>query len=143
MKHDAIDLLRRLPLFADLPEADLEALRQKALPTTLPAGAWLMREGEQADALYVVLEGAIEISRHSGGQTVPVAICGPGEIIGEMALLEQAPRSASGRAVSGVGMTRSSASRLPSDRDGSRASGARGWNVAALGTRSWRSSSTA
>ena len=100
MKHTAIDFLRRLPLFADLPEVDLEALHQKALPMTLPAGAWLMREGERADALYVVLGGAIEISRHSGGQAVTVAVCGPGEIIGEMALLEQAPRSASGRAIS-------------------------------------------
>ena len=98
MDDVAIDFLRRLPLFADLPEADLRALHQKTLPMTLQTGAWLMREGEMADALYVVLAGAIEITKRSGGQEVAVAVCGPGEIIGEMALLEQALRSASGRA---------------------------------------------
>ncbi len=95
----SIEFLRRLPLFADLPEADLEALYQKAEPMTLPAGEWLMREGAIGDALYVVLEGAIEITKHSGDQEVVLARRGPGEVIGELALLEQTPRSASGRAI--------------------------------------------
>ncbi len=100
MKHMAPDFLRRLPLFADLPEADFEALWRQAQPLTLRGGEWLMREGERTDAAYVVLEGEIEITKQSGGRQVFVALCGPGEIIGEMALLEQAPRSASGRAQS-------------------------------------------
>ena len=54
MDDVAIDFLRRLPLFADLPEADLRALHQKTLPMTLQTGAWLMREGEMADALWQV-----------------------------------------------------------------------------------------
>ena len=95
----SIEFLRRLSLFADLPEADLQALYQRAEPMTLPSGEWLMREGEIGDALYVVLEGGIEITKRSGEQAVVLAVRGPGEVIGELALLEQTPRSASGRAV--------------------------------------------
>ena len=100
MKHMASDFLRRLPLFAGLPEADFEALWRQIRPLTLRGGEWLMREGERADSAYVVLEGEVEITKQSGERQVFVALCGPGEIIGEMALLEQAPRSASGRAQS-------------------------------------------
>ena len=95
----SLEFLRRLPLFADLPEADLQALYQRAEPLTLPAGEWLMREGEMGDALYVVLAGGLEITKRSGEQDVALAVRGEGEVIGEMALLEQTPRSASGRAV--------------------------------------------
>ncbi len=95
----SIEFLRRLSLFADLPEADLHALYQRAEPMTLPSGEWLMREGEIGDALYAVLEGGIEITKRSGEQEVVLAVRGPGEVIGELALLEQTPRSASGRAV--------------------------------------------
>ncbi|HLE28926.1 MAG TPA: ATP-binding protein [Anaerolineales bacterium] len=100
----SIEFLQRLPLFADLPEADLRALYQRAEPMTLPAGEWLMREGEMGDALYVVLEGGIEISKRSGEQEVTLAVRGPGEVIGEMALLDQTPRSASGRIVQDVSL---------------------------------------
>jgi signal transduction histidine kinase len=95
----SLEFLRRLALFADLPEADLAALYQRAEPMTLPEGEWLMREGEIGDALYAVLEGGIEITKKSGEQEVVLAVRGPGEVIGELALLEQTPRSASGRAV--------------------------------------------
>ncbi len=95
----SIEFLRRLPLLADLPEADLQMLYQKAEALTLPAGGWLMREGDIGETLYVVLEGAIEITKRSGEQEVTLAVRGPGEVIGEMALLEHTPRSASGRAL--------------------------------------------
>ncbi|MBI3241221.1 MAG: cyclic nucleotide-binding domain-containing protein [Chloroflexi bacterium] len=94
----SLDFVRRLPLFADLPEADLRELYQRAEPMALAAGEWLMREGESGDALFVILEGGIEITKRSGGQEVALALREPGEVIGEMALLEHAPRSASGRA---------------------------------------------
>jgi CRP-like cAMP-binding protein len=93
----SIEFLRRLTLFSELPEADLAALYQRAEPMTLPAGEWLIREGDMGDALYVVLEGAIEITKRSGEQEVVLAERGPGEVIGEMALLELTPRTASGR----------------------------------------------
>jgi len=93
----SIEFLRRLTLFSELPEADLAALYQRAEPMTLPAGEWLIHEGDVGDALYVVLEGAIEITKRSGEQEVVLAERGAGEVIGEMALLELTPRTASGR----------------------------------------------
>jgi signal transduction histidine kinase len=95
----AIEVLRRLPLFSGLPEADLRTLHQGAKTIELKAGDWLMREGEAGETFYVVLQGEIEILKHSGGQEVALAARGPGEIIGEMALLQEVPRNASGRAV--------------------------------------------
>jgi signal transduction histidine kinase len=94
----SIEFLRRLPLFAELPEADLQALYQRAEAMTLATGEWLMREGDVGETLYVVLEGTIEITKRSGGQEVALALRGAGEVIGEMALLERMPRTASGRA---------------------------------------------
>ncbi len=93
------DFLRRLPLFAELPDADLEALCGRAATRALAPGEWLMREGEQGDSLYVVLEGQLEILKQAGDRDVALAVRGPGDFLGEMALLEQAPRSASVRAV--------------------------------------------
>ncbi len=92
----ALEFLRHLPLLVDLSEDDLQALYQQARPMNLPVGDWLMREGEAGDALYVILEGEVEISKRSSGQEVVVAVRGPGDVIGEMVLLEQVPRTASG-----------------------------------------------
>jgi signal transduction histidine kinase len=94
----SIDFLRRVTLFADLPEADLEALYRRAEPVTLAAGEWLIHEGDVGEALFAVLEGAIEITKQSDRQEVVLATRGPGEVIGEMALLDQTPRTASARA---------------------------------------------
>ncbi|MGQ0604942.1 MAG: sensor histidine kinase [Anaerolineales bacterium] len=93
----SLELLRRLPLFADLPDADLRALYQTAETLSLPAGEWLMREGEPGDNVYVMLEGGVEISKRSGEQEMVLTRRGPGDFIGEMALLEERPRSASVR----------------------------------------------
>ncbi len=93
----SIEFLRRVTLFADLPEADLEALYRRAEPVTLEAGEWLIHEGDMGDALFAVLEGAIEITKQSDKHEVVLATRGPGEVIGEMALLDQTPRTASAR----------------------------------------------
>jgi signal transduction histidine kinase len=92
-----LDEVRRVPLFADLSEEDLEQLYQMAKTVSIPAGELVFEEGSPGNALYVVLDGELEISKRQGGQDVVLAVRGTGEFIGEMALLEQAPRSASVR----------------------------------------------
>jgi signal transduction histidine kinase len=94
----AVEFLRRLPLFSNLPEQDLARLYGQSEAIEVGPGEWLMKEGEIGEAFYVVLEGEIEILKRSGEQDVVLAARGPGEILGEMALLQQAPRTASGRA---------------------------------------------
>lgn len=93
------EFLRRLPLFAGLNGEELDRLVQTAEPVSIAAGTVLMEEGSPGDSLYVALEGEFEITKRSGNQDVVIALRGPGEVLGEMSLLSQSPRSASVRAV--------------------------------------------
>jgi signal transduction histidine kinase len=92
-----LDELRRVPLFAGLAEEDLERLYQMAETVSIPAGQLVLQEGEPGDALYVVLDGELEITKRQGGQDILLAVSRAGEFLGEMSLLEQTPRSASVR----------------------------------------------
>ena len=92
-----LDKLRQIPLFADLSEEDLEQLYQMAETVSVPAEQLVLREGDPGDSLYVVLDGELEVTKRQGGQDVLLALYEPGQFFGEMALLEQAPRSASVR----------------------------------------------
>ena len=93
------EFLRRLPLFAELSEEDLDRLHEAAELVFLSAGALLIAEGSPPDSLYVVLAGEFEVTSHSGQQDILVARCGPGEVLGEISLLEGSPRTASVRAM--------------------------------------------
>jgi len=64
---------------------------------SVPAGQLVLQEGDQGDSLYVVLAGELEVTKRQGSQDVLLALYKPGQFFGEMALLEQAPRSASVR----------------------------------------------
>jgi signal transduction histidine kinase len=64
---------------------------------SIPAGQLVLREGDQGDSLYVVLTGELEVTKRQGSQDILLAVYMPGQFFGEMALLEQAPRSASVR----------------------------------------------
>lgn len=92
------DALRAAALFADLPDSDLDCLVAGAFEETVEAGAIVFVEGEDGDRACLVLEGDVEILKASGGRDVLLAVRGPGEVIGEMALLDAAPRMATVRA---------------------------------------------
>jgi signal transduction histidine kinase len=89
------DFIHRQVLFAGLSDQDTEWLASMAKTVTLPAGEYLMREGTAGDSLYVVIKGELQVVKRSGGQDVVLAVRGPGEIFGEMSLLDRAPHSAS------------------------------------------------
>src|SRR5829696_2609453 len=92
-----LDELRKIPLFADLSEEDLEQLHKMAETVSIPAGQLVLREGDPGDSLYVLLDGELEVTKRQGSQDILLAVYKPGQFFGEMALLEQAPRSASVR----------------------------------------------
>ncbi len=94
------DFLKKVPLFADLSPADLELLGDMIEEIHLQAGELLFAEGSEGEMAYVLKEGQIEILKDSGGNEVLLAVRGPGEVIGEMALLESYPRIVSARAQS-------------------------------------------
>lgn len=93
-----VDYLRQLPLFAGVDRQDLDWLFSTAERMDVPAGHILMREGDPGGSLYLVLEGEFEYTKRSGEQEVVLAVRGAGEVIGEMSLLDQSPRSATARA---------------------------------------------
>jgi len=88
--------LRDVPLLARLPEAELKALASRGRVRSYRAGAVLFREGDPGDALYLVVEGMVRVAVLSaGGVEATVALLGPGEFVGDLALLDGRPRSAS------------------------------------------------
>lgn len=92
------ELLKYLPLFAGLPEADMRHLLRHAKEVKLPAGKMLFEEGDPGDNAYVVERGELEIIKDAAGREVLLAVNGPGALVGEMALLEDRPRMAGARA---------------------------------------------
>jgi signal transduction histidine kinase len=86
--------LHNLSLFSELSDSDMDRLIGMAEEVALDQGEVLMQEGTLGDALYVVLDGQFEISKRSGNQDVVLAMRGTGEVLGEMALIEDLPRSA-------------------------------------------------
>ena len=86
--------LRKSPLFEGLSDHELQHLMDNAEPVFLSAGEALMQQGEPGDCAYVVLSGGFEIQKQSGQSIIKIDVRQPGEIIGEMSLLANAPRSA-------------------------------------------------
>ena len=94
----SIEFLRQLPLFAGLSETDLSWLVQNAETVAVRAGDLLIEEGTPGDAMYIILDGDFQVTKRSGPQDIAIDVREPGAVIGEMSLLDDAPRSASVRA---------------------------------------------
>jgi signal transduction histidine kinase/predicted CoA-binding protein len=92
------DFLKKVPLFASMPDHDLDRLCEMVTEEHLKAGDQLFAEGSPGDKAYIIETGEIEILKASGGRSVLLAVRKSGDVIGEMSLLEAAPRFASGRA---------------------------------------------
>lgn len=96
---DRMEFLRQLPYFAELPEEELRTLCGNAAEREVSEGQLLLREGEPGGAMYVVAHGEFDVFRDVEGREVDIDRVGPGEVLGEMSLLEHRPRAASARAV--------------------------------------------
>jgi CRP/FNR family cyclic AMP-dependent transcriptional regulator len=91
-----VELLRSVPLFADLEEAELERFSRVAVARSFPAGTRVFHEGDHSDACYIVRDGSFRVTReHSDGRAITLASLGPGDIFGELAMLDGEVRSAS------------------------------------------------
>ena len=86
--------LRKSPLFEGLSDEELQKLMDMAEPVSLRAGDVLMRQGEMGDAAYVVIKGEFEIQKQSGQSVIKIDVRDAGDVVGEMALLSRATRTA-------------------------------------------------
>lgn len=82
--------VQRVPLFRELPAEAQARVAGLVEPLELPAGAPLFRAGDPGDSLYVVTSGELRVER--AGKLV--AVIGAGEVAGELAVIEESPRSA-------------------------------------------------
>ena len=95
---DKLEVLRSVPLFADLDERSLQAVAVLAREASFKAGDFLMLEGETGDEFYVIVEGTVRIER--GDRTIRSMTAGG--FLGEVALVDRRPRSATATCVSDV-----------------------------------------
>jgi uncharacterized membrane protein len=95
---NATQLLQAVPLFRGLDEERLRRISARLAERRLSAGELLFREGDPGDVLYVVAEGEIEIFLGTGTREQRLRLLGPGSYLGELALLDDVPRSTSARA---------------------------------------------
>jgi MFS family permease len=86
--------LRKLSVFAPLPIATVELLSRRVEHVRLEAGATVIREGDIGDRLYVIVEGRVGVE--AAGRVL--GVLGPGDVLGEIALLHSVPRTATATA---------------------------------------------
>ena len=88
-------VLRKHPIFADLEPEALDQLCRYAKHVTFKRGALIASKGDPGNSLYAVISGTVKISISSpDGRNAILNLIGPGEIFGEIAVLDGAPRSA-------------------------------------------------
>jgi len=103
---ETADLVAKTPLFRGLDENALRELADLTEEMVVPQGEYLFREGDQGDSMYVIARGAVHVIKEHEGKEIVVDVLGRGDIVGEMALLSGARRTASGRAGTSVTLGR-------------------------------------
>jgi CRP/FNR family transcriptional regulator, cyclic AMP receptor protein len=92
------DQLARVPFFDGLTRDALALIAQVTTEESHALGTRIFQYGDPGDKLFIILEGKVRISREVAGMgEEALAVLGPGEVFGEMALLDESPRSADAR----------------------------------------------
>jgi Na+/H+ antiporter len=99
---ETADLVAQTPMFSSLDEQALTLLAELTKEIVVPAGQYLFKAGEKGDSLYIIARGAVHVIVQGDDEPLVVDVLGGGDIIGEMALLTGAPRTASARAATSV-----------------------------------------
>ncbi|TMJ49077.1 MAG: Crp/Fnr family transcriptional regulator [Alphaproteobacteria bacterium] len=95
MVSSKLSVLRKHPIFCDLEPEALDQLCRYAKHITLKRGASIFCKGDPGNSLFAVISGTVKISISSpDGRNAILNLIGPGEIFGDIAVLDGAPRSA-------------------------------------------------
>jgi CRP/FNR family cyclic AMP-dependent transcriptional regulator len=100
---DGLAALRAIPLFSHCSDGDLEQLASHLIERRFPRNTTIVEEGLAGDYMYIIQEGRVKVTKLSDdGREKILEFLGEGDFMGEMALLERAPRSASVKTLSPV-----------------------------------------
>ena len=94
--RDALDIARSIPLFAGVADADLAQIASHLIERRYPRDTTIVEEGLPGDYMYIIREGRVKVTKLSDdGREKILEFLDEGAFVGEMALFERAPRSAS------------------------------------------------
>lgn len=95
MALDTLDVLRAVPLLRHVSDADLQALAHLVRERREPKGALILSQGNEGDALFLIRSGQVKVTVIAeDGREVILSVLGQGSFFGEMALIDDEPRSA-------------------------------------------------
>lgn len=90
-----LTLLKKIPLFAGLPEVQLEQIARMAVSRKVVRHTTIVYVGDSTDSLFVIVSGSAKVlNRDAEGNEVILTLLGSGECFGEMGLIDGSPRSA-------------------------------------------------
>ncbi len=92
------EFLKKVPLFQDMSPEDLDNISKSVEEISLRKGDDLFLEGDEGTKAFIIKNGELDIIKESNGRDMLLAVRGEGVVIGEMALLESMPRTATARA---------------------------------------------
>jgi CRP/FNR family transcriptional regulator, cyclic AMP receptor protein len=95
---EEFELLRRVPIFAEIEPAKLKLLAFMSERVGFDPGKSLVQQGDPADAAYLIIDGHAEVVLETPAGPVVVATLGANETVGEMGILGDVPRNATVRA---------------------------------------------
>ncbi len=90
------ETLKQVPLFAGLSKKELQTLAKSSQERTYQPGATIIRQGDTGVGLYIITKGHAKVTQEQDPDRAEVVLnqVGPGDVLGEMALLDDLPRSA-------------------------------------------------
>ncbi|BCL75528.1 Crp/Fnr family transcriptional regulator [Jeongeupia sp. HS-3] len=94
MEHSLKTFLTQLPIFEQFSDSDLDIVFNAAVKRQLPKGTFLFREGDPGEAMYVLVEGRTRsFTSDNQGKEFVFTIGEPGDVFGEISMLDEEPRS--------------------------------------------------
>jgi CRP-like cAMP-binding protein len=118
MPSEHLSALKSMSLCRALSPAELDAIAAIVDARDVAAGAELFREGEPGDALYMVVQGEVDIVKRGPSGERSLARLGPGSVLGEMSLITSEARSATARATTALHALRVPAQRFRASMQG-------------------------
>jgi len=93
------EFLKKVSWFEDLDQKSLEAIANAAVEQRYQPGQEIVHQGDTGVGAFIIRSGKVDVVQDRDGKEITLATLGPGDVLGEMALLDEFPRSASARAV--------------------------------------------